>query len=398
MTGHFRSWAFVPTLAFYATLSLCHAQSGLPDTPKKPVVDVYHGVKVADPYRWLEDPKDPAVRQWVEKQNRFTHAYFNNLPRRKAILDRLRHLSKSHSNPYEKVTYQDGKLFAQSGDLLVTLKSADDPDSEKTLVDPVKIVRKETAVIDFYNVSPNGKTVAVSISYEGKEIGSVYLFDIGSGKRLKDVIPNVKSPLGGSLAWKGDSRGFYYTRNPVRGQMNQPNQQLVYYHELGQEPAEDAYVFGKDGSPIADNSLDVSGDDKFLLVSSSIGWAAEQNTYYLIELAGGKVRQLGKAADKISNVRFGSDDDELLLISNHEARRGCVRRLGVRDLDLKNAKTLVPQFEGVVQSVFPVDKPASCGTLQRRDAAAPVRSKWQGAGWCTGGGRLPCLRGRAPRE
>jgi prolyl oligopeptidase len=354
MTGYFRSWISA-ALVFFTTPLLSYSQSGLPDTPQRPIVDVYHGVKVADPYRWLEDRKDAAVRQWVDKQNRFTRAYLDNLPQRRAILDRLRRLGKSDTVPYDKLTFQDGKLFAQSGELLVTLKSADTPESERTLVDAERVVRKQTAVIDFYNVSPNAKTVAVSISYDGKEIGSVYLFDVASGRRLKDIVPNVKSPLGGSLAWKGDNRGFYYTRNPERGKTN-PAHQLIYYHALGQNPADDDYVFGKDLSPIADNTLDVSGDDKFLLVSSSTGWAAEQNNYYLIELAGGKVRQLGKAADKISNVRFGGADDELLFICNLDTPRGCVRRVGVRDLDLKNAKTLVPQLEGVVQNVFPVDK------------------------------------------
>jgi prolyl oligopeptidase len=181
----------------------------LPATPKKPVEDVYHGVKVVDPYRWLEDADDPAVRKWVDAQNRFSRAYLDKLPGRKALYERLKKLNDTDDMPYDHLTYQDGKLFAQSGELLVTLKSADDPDSERGVVDPVAVTKKDTATIDFYQVSPDGKKVAVSISAEGREIVALHLFDAATGKALPDVVPNVKSPLGGSMVWKGDGSGFY---------------------------------------------------------------------------------------------------------------------------------------------------------------------------------------------
>jgi prolyl oligopeptidase len=329
----------------------------LPQTPRKPVVDEYHGVKVSDPYRWLEDTKDPSVRKWVNGQNRFARDFLDKLPAHKAILDRLKKLIDTTGFGYDHVNFQDGKLFALSGDLLVTVKSADDPDSEKILVDAATVSGKKTAVIDFYQVSPDSKKVAVSISADGREDGTVYVFELEGNKKLPDVVSNVKSPLGGSMIWKGDSSGFYYTRNPPVGRQpkpGEPTQQLIYYHALGKDTKADTYVWGRDLSPLADTTLNMSSDDKYLLATVTLGWANDQFAHYLIE-NGGKMRQIGTAADKITSVSFGPDDD-LYLLCWRDAPRGKIVRLPLERLDLGAARTIVPESAAVMQSFLTLDK------------------------------------------
>src|SRR5262245_15606204 len=329
-----------------------------PATPRKPVVDEYHGVKVTDPYRWLEDVKDPNVRKWVTAQNRVARSFLDKLPAHKAILDRLKKLIDTSGFGYDHVNFQDGKLFALSGDVLVTLKSADDPDSEKILVDAATVSGKKTAVIDFYQLSPDSKKVAVSISADGREDGTVYVFELEGNKKLPDVVTNVKSPLGGSLMWKGDSSGFYYTRNPPVGRQpkpGEPTQQLIYYHALGKEMKDDTYVWGRDLSPLADTTLNMSPDDKYVLATVTLGWANDQFEHYLIEAAGGKVRQIGTAADKITSVSFGPDDD-LYLLCWRDAPRGKVVRIPMDRLDVRAARTIVPESGAVMQSAVVLEK------------------------------------------
>jgi prolyl oligopeptidase len=359
-------------------LSLGGAPPSLPETPRKPVADVYHGVKILDPYRWLENRKDPAVKKWVDQQNRFTRAHLDKLPTRKAILARLNDLAETDSIHCDKMTFHDGKLFGRQAETLVTLKSADDPATEKMVVDPVAALGKATASLDFYEVSPNGKTMAVSMSSEGKDIGSVYFFDIASGKKLPDVIPNVKSPLGGDMTWKADNSGIYYTRNPTDepGEKAEPARQLIFFHPLGKDPKNDPYVFGKELSAIAGSNLIMSKDGKYLLIGSSIGWAPEHSTVYLIDVATGKAQRVGAAEDKITFAQFGKRG-ELFLLSNRDAPRGKILSIPRDERDLKKAKTIVPLCDGVLDGFTVLDK--GILALERIGTASRLRL-FDGAG------------------
>src|SRR5450631_1013026 len=113
-----------------------------PATPKKPVTDVYHGVQVTDDYRWLENYSDPAVRAWSDSQNKYARKYLDALPLRAALSDELKRLTSHPTLRYFGLTVRQGILFAVKRQppaeqpMLVTLKSADQPDSERVVVDP----------------------------------------------------------------------------------------------------------------------------------------------------------------------------------------------------------------------------------------------------------------------
>ncbi|MGA8068549.1 MAG: hypothetical protein WCA47_14570 [Terriglobales bacterium] len=115
---------------------------GPPATPKRPVTDVYHGVKVTDDYRWLENSDDPAVKLWSAGQNARTREYLDHLPARPAIKERLHRLIAATSAGYYDMRCRDGMLFAmkyqppQQQPALVALSSADDPASAKIVFDP----------------------------------------------------------------------------------------------------------------------------------------------------------------------------------------------------------------------------------------------------------------------
>ena len=329
---------------------LCADLPERPATPKRPVVDEYHGVKVVDPYRWLEAGQEAEVKKWVTDQNRYTRAYIDQFKtRRDAILRRLDALSSPSTNPYENMVYADGLFYALSGELLVTLRDEDDPDSERTLVDATKVAKDPNAIIDFFSLSPDGKRVAVSISAEGREDGTVYVFNTRNGRKLPDVIPNVNSPLGGHLLWDADGTGFYYTRNPTsRDNKKLVVPQQIYHHILGKPVAEDTYVFGKDLSPISDITFDISPDGDYLLATVTVGWASDQTTHYL-KGPKGDWKVFAAGDKKVLQVVFGPDDD-LYLLSNLDAPRGQILRLPLKDAELTKAKILIPQSESVIQS------------------------------------------------
>ncbi|MGH8003829.1 MAG: prolyl oligopeptidase family serine peptidase, partial [Limisphaerales bacterium] len=192
-----------------------------PATMKKPVTDNYQGASVTEDYRWLEDYKNSEVRQWSESQNQRTRAFLDKLPGREQIQKRLKDLYGSRSSSYFGLRYRDGVLFAlkfqppKEQPFLVTLKSADDPSSERVVLDPNVLNPKGTTAIDFYVPSLDGKLVAVSLSEGGSEDGTVHVYEVATGKELSDVIPRVNYPTaGGDVAWNLDGSGFYYTRYP----------------------------------------------------------------------------------------------------------------------------------------------------------------------------------------
>ena len=205
-------WLFMCLLSLAAASDLAPA----PATPRKPVTDVYHGVKVVDDYRWLEDWDDPAVQAWSDAQNSRARAFLGGLPAHAEVIDRLKSLFNAISGAYDHLQYRRGVLFAlrfqppKQQSFLVTLKSADETASEHVVVDPNQINPAGTTTIDFYVPSLDGRRVAVSMSENGSENGSVHVYDVATGSTLPDVIPRVNGgTAGGSLAWNADGSGFF---------------------------------------------------------------------------------------------------------------------------------------------------------------------------------------------
>ena len=138
----------IPIIAFlglFVTGFLGSAEvPGVPQTPKRPVTDVYHGTKVVDPFRWLEDAKNAEVKKWTAAQNLHTRAFLDKLPDLAAIRKRLTKLNSGSSPDYFALQERGGKLFAvksqppKNQPFLITLNSPDKPDPERVLVDPNK--------------------------------------------------------------------------------------------------------------------------------------------------------------------------------------------------------------------------------------------------------------------
>jgi prolyl oligopeptidase len=325
----------------------------LPDAPQREVTDDYQGVKVTDDYRWLENWNDPAVKQWSTAENARTRDYLDHVPVRGAIKDRLRQLVTARSVTYSGLQFRAGMLFAQKHQpplqqpLLVVMRSPDEPASARVIFDPNAASANGSLAVDFYVPSFGGKYVAAALSRNGSEDAAAYVFDVATGKQLRDVVPRVNfATAGGSIAWKPDSSGFYYTRYP-QGNERPPEDanfyQQVYFHKLGTDPAQDTYVLGKDFPRIAEIHLLASDDGRWLLATVGNGDGG-QFAHYLMD-AEGHWTQLTRFEDGIVSVKFGADP-ALYLLSRKDAPRGQILRLPISHLDLNEAKVVVPQSAG----------------------------------------------------
>lgn len=333
--------------------SVLAADRGAPATRTNAVTDTYGDISVKDSYRWLEKQGDPQVHQWSVAQDKRTRKYFDGLALRKPLFDALMGLISASSSSYYDLHTAGDKIFAMYNQppkqqpMIAVLGNAADPAQAKIVLDPNAINTKGTTAIDWFVPSPDGSKLAVSMSDNGSEDGSVHIIDVATGKQIDKVIPLVQYPTGGgSVAWKSDGSGFWYTRYPDASQPadRQHFYEQIYFHKLGDDPAKDSYVLGKDFPKVAEIALE--SHHGYVVASVANGDGGEFAHYVIAE--DGSVKQVSRFEDKIVAATIGTDQ-AMYLVSRKDAPRGKLLKLGMADLDLSKAKVIVPESEAVIQ-------------------------------------------------
>jgi prolyl oligopeptidase len=334
-----------------------------PVAPKKPVTDVYHGVQVVDDYRWLENYADPAVRAWSDAENKYARKYLDALPARAGLVGELKRLAEYRTLRYFGLTMRGGVLFAvkvqppAEQPMLVTLKSADQPDSEQVVVDPNKLDPTGGTSMDFSVPSTNGKYVAVSLAKSGSESGDVHVYEVATGKEADTPIVRVNGgTAGGSVAWNADSTGFYYTRYPRSGERPAADLnffQQVSFHRMGSDPKQDVYSIGKEFPRIAEIQLHASGDGRYILCSMENGDGGEY-AHYLLGPSG-QWHQIARLSDEISSVKF-SPDGNLYYLSHLNAPKGKILRARLEKPMVADAQIAIPEAKSTIASFEPTAK------------------------------------------
>jgi prolyl oligopeptidase len=358
------AWTIAVALVAMSAAAPCRANQP-PDTKKQEVSDTYHGTKVTEGYRWLEDGKDPAVKAWSDAQNAYARSILDNLPGVDAIRARVTEIMSAEEVAYYDVTHRDGTFFARKDQppkqqpFLIVTNSLTDLSKERVLVDPNEIDKSGGTAMNWYKPSADGKLVAISLSKGGDEVGDVTVFEVATGKTVGEVIPRVNTgTAGGDLAWAPDGSGFFYTRHPRAGERPPEDMnfyQQVYYHKLGTPTQDDRYELGKDSPRIAETELVMNDSTGRLLATVQNGDGGEF-AHYLRDPDGpdgspGKWRQFSKFEDKIIMARFGPHDD-LYVVSRRGAPRGKLVRVPVDSLDVEGAEVVVPEGEDSIVTAF----------------------------------------------
>jgi prolyl oligopeptidase len=357
--------AVAPRLLAFVTAALaaCAAAAGVtdtslryPDAPRERVIETYHGVAVPDDYRWLENAKDPAVREWSQAQLALARHVLDNLPLHDELVARIRQLYERAPTRYGDFIDRGGVFFAlktqppKNQPMLVAMKAPGDIKSERVLLDPNRLDSKGTTAIDFYVPSLDGRYVAVAASQGGSEEGPAWVIDTRTGKRLPDVVPRVQYPTGGgSIAWDGEGKGFFYTRYP-QGDERPPADanfyQQVYYHRLGTKPAEDTYAIGKEFPRIAETALRASRDGRYVLATVADGDGGD-HAFYLHKPDGSWTR-VADFADRVRAMDLGLDG-RLYALSLKDTPRGRILAMPLDAPDLASAKEVVAQGDDTVE-------------------------------------------------
>src|SRR5271165_2754370 len=328
---------------------------GAPPTAAHDELDAYFDVKVDDPYRWLENADDPAVKSWSAAQDARTRNYLDGLAVRKPIFTRIWSQISKTSSSYSSLYAVGDRIFClytkppKQQPMIALLTREADPAKARIIVDPNALNPKGTTAIDWYVPSPDGRLVAVSLSDNGSEDGTLHIYDVASRRQVGEVISRVQYPTaGGSLAWRADSKGFWYTRypGPDRPASEQHFFQKIYFHRIGDKPAKDALVLGQDFPKVAEVALDNRFNPKVVLVTVANGDGGEYAHYVLAR--DGTPHQVTRFEDKVVGAVIGPDD-QLYLVSRKDAPRGKLLKLDLADPKLEQARVIVPESKYVLQ-------------------------------------------------
>jgi prolyl oligopeptidase len=334
-----------------------------PESPARPVENAYHGVTVADPYRWLEDGASPDVKEWTEAQDRRARKFLAALPEREAIGKQVEALLTAKVVRWADVRWRPGRVFAlrrlpgQQQPALVVMPSPDAPDAAKIVLDPGALDPSGATTIDFYRPSPDGRVVAVSLSKAGTEAGDVHFYEASTGEEMFEPIPRVNGgTAGGDLAWAADGKGVFYTRYPRAGERPPEDMDFftqVYFHRLGTPGAKDRYEVGKEFPRTAEIGLEA--DERTGRVVATVQEGDSGRFRHWLRERDGKWRRFTDYSDEIGFAAIG-EDDALYLLSRKDAPRGQLLRVALPAARLDHARVIVPEGDAAIDWNFHFDK------------------------------------------
>ncbi|MEI9936557.1 MAG: prolyl oligopeptidase family serine peptidase [Pseudomonadota bacterium] len=339
------------------SVSVAAVPAGLryPDAPRGNQQDQYHGVAVADPYRWLEAMDSPETRRWIDAENALTAQQFSKIDARAALERRLRELWN-----YERwgapaiegsrlvVTHNDG---LQNQAVLYTLSEGGE---RKPLLDPNALSKDGTVALGSFEFSNDGKRMAYGLAEAGSDWQVWRVRDVATATDTTDVLRWVKFS---GASWSHDDRGFYYAGfdppKPGDELTGQNYDQKVYYHRLGQPQSADTLIYARPDHKEWGFNANVSEDGRWLILWVGIG-TDPKNCVFIQDL------HLPAAARKTIELLpgftakfefLGNDGDQLWFLTDDSAPRRRVVAIDVNHPERAAWRELIAEGPDTLESV-----------------------------------------------
>src|SRR4051812_39174545 len=339
------------------------------DARKEGQVDDYHGIKVADPYRWLEDPDSPESRAWIEAENKITFEFLGKIPEREKIRGRLTELWN-----YERFGIpgrEGGRYFIARNDGLQNqsvLYSMDSLNSElKSLLDPNKLSADGTVALKGSAISEDGKLMAYGLSTAGSDWEEWKVRDVATAKDLDDELKWVKFS---GASFTKDGKGFFYSRYdaPTNAATNLRSVnyfQKLYYHVVGTPQGQDILVYDRPDQKEWGFGGEVTEDGKYLVITASQGTDVKNRVFVKRLFRETTVAPTIQIAlnDKANEVipfltefdasynYVANDGDTFYFITDLEAPRSKVIAIDLSKPEKKNWRTIIPEAAETLRSV-----------------------------------------------
>jgi prolyl oligopeptidase len=209
-----------------------------PPADAAPVTDDYNGNHVVDNYRWLEDSKSTATRDFIDAQNSYTNRYLKQARIRTQIVDDLTDLEdvSAAGTPLQRgESYFFRKRLSGEQQFSIYLRTGW-TGKDKRIVDPAQFSTNPNLSVHIEDVSRDGKLLAYSVQEGGADDTSLHVLNVATGKKLEDELPTARYL---SLAFAPDGASFYYARNDKQGT-------LLYQHVIGTRTSRDELIFGRE--------------------------------------------------------------------------------------------------------------------------------------------------------
>lgn len=349
-----RSLTFVAVCAFLAPSVAAQSKFNYPQPRRAEQIDHFHGTKVADPYRWMEDTESPETRAWIEAENKLTHDYISDIPQREQIKNRLTEIwnYERYSAP-AKVA--DGFYIYSKNDglqnqsVIYRTSSVDDPG--KVFFDPNKIRADGTAALSGSNFTDDGRLWAYGVADAGSDRTEWHVMDTAAGTLLPDTLaPNRQFVQ----AWLKDKSGFYYSGydavKPGQELKATTQFQKIYFHKLGTPQSDDKVIYERPDNGEYFSSAEISEDGNWLIISVGKG-TENMNMVYWKHLMRPDSGFKPLVEDLNNNWSFvGNDGSVFYFQTDKDASRGKVMKIDV----LANERTwqdVVPESKDTLNGV-----------------------------------------------
>jgi prolyl oligopeptidase len=271
-----------------------------PKARKTDQVDDYHGTKVYDPYRWLENPDSPESREWINAENKVTNDYLSNIPQREAIKERLTKLwnYEKYSAPFKvgKNYFYSKNDGLQNQSVMYISKSITDPG--RVFIDPNKLSTDGTVALNGTVFSDDGKLVAIGTATAGSDQTEWKIMEVETGNYLTDKLEKRRQGISG---WTKDNKGFFYSAFPKPNAntalRDQNFYQKLYYHKLGTSNDEDILIYERPDNKEYFVGGGVTDDGRYLIISVGQGTRPQNMVYYKDLKTNGKIMPIVENLD-----------------------------------------------------------------------------------------------------
>lgn len=352
-------------LYFTAGQPAAQAQYQYPHTKVQPVTDNYFGVKVTDPYRWMENMDNAETQQWFKAQGALTSQWLDSIEGRAALREEILqfyNMARPSRLGTDLEIYERNNRFfyrkekpGQSVAVICYREGRNGP--EKILVDPVAFSIGKSIEAAFFLPSNDGKKLAFGLSENGKELAAIRIIDVEKGTLFPEII--YPSWFGIS-SWTGDNNGFLYTRNNSDN-VNDTNMLLdtkVMYHRLGTAEAADKEIFSRAAYPEWDIqsrdilSVSISDDNRYLIAYAAT--VLDEFKSFIAPVAALQQPHIAWKAvtsteDEVKGIYLRGDN--LFLLSHRGAGNFRVLRTSAAGPDVKSAGEVIPEQKQLLEKV-----------------------------------------------
>lgn len=337
---------FLPLILIGLCLDLFGQSLQYPPSQRNMVIDEYHGLKISDPYQWLEKVESPKVQSWMQAQDELLQGFISNTEQYQSIYARIEQLEDTGTNygvPQKSGAFYYYNTWPKNLKHALLYQRQGIKGTSKVILDLNEILEAENLAYNGFSVSPEGKYIALSITENQSRWNQLWLYDIQKGALLQEKIHGLANA---AVAWLKNDLGFYYVRYGSKDELekNELNTS-IHVHQVGSPAKSDQPIFRIPEAPTTLYSLFMDADRDHAIIQAYQG-RSDRNAVYLLSTKNNAVVQDLAPKSTAALNYIGNQGSNYYFYSNDQAPNGKVVRINSNAP--KHIKTLIPEQHQVL--------------------------------------------------